>query len=110
MSGIEQLMECVTMVLARLDGIEKKLDAGEGTRAPVEDMTRPLTAEELCERWYVTAPNDELRLLYLSRKCQAWGLKPLRGTRGWAALYSRADVLHAESFAGGKIKRRKHAA
>ncbi|MEG7677049.1 hypothetical protein U2060_15020, partial [Listeria monocytogenes] len=70
----------------------------------MDDATRPLTALELCKRWHVEAPSDELRLLYLSRKCRAWGLKPLRGGRGWNALYDRADVVHAQSFAGGKIK------
>jgi len=95
-------MECMTLLLAELREHRQM-----GKRP--EDLTRPLTALELCERWHVTATSEALRLLYLSRKCRQWGLRPLQGARGWNALYGRADVLHAESFAGGKIKRRKHA-
>jgi len=109
MSGIEQLNECLALVLTKLEGIEQRL-AAPAVEAKPEDMTRPLTALELCERWHVTAASAELQLLYLSRKCRQWGLRPLSGARGWNALYGRADVLHAENFAGGKIKRRRHAA
>jgi hypothetical protein len=111
MIGVQHLNQCLLLLLKEVRQLrqEVKAVAGEGTRAP-EDMTRPLTAEQLCARWRVEAASDELRLLYLGRKCRAWGLRPLQGGRGWAALYSRADVLHAESFAGGKIKRRRHAA
>ena len=106
MSGVEQLMECVTLVLAKVESIERRLlDAGEA-----HDLTAPLTAEELCARWKIDASSPDLQLLYLGRKCRAWGLRPLKGGRGWNALYGRADVLHAESFAGGKINRRRHAA
>ncbi len=101
------MSEELQLILAKLESIEQRL-AG-GTPA-AEDMTRPLTALELCERWHVEASSAELQLLYLSRKCRAWGLRSLKGARGWSALYGRADVLHAESFAGGKLKRRKHAA
>lgn len=110
MSGIEQINECLALVLTKLDGIEQRLAAAPVAEVKPEDMTRPLTALELCERWHVTATSEALRLLYLSRKCRQWGLRPLQGARGWNALYGRADVLHAESFAAGKIKRRKHAA
>jgi len=106
MSGIEQLNQCVSLVLAKLEGIEQRL----ASAAKLEDMTAPLTAAELCKRWKIDAGTEARQLLYLSRKCSAWGLRPLKGGRGWNALYSRADVLHAESFAGGKINRRKHAA
>lgn len=107
MSGIEQLNECLALVLTKLEGIEQRL-AAPAVEAKPEDMTRPLTALELCESWHVAAASAKLQLLYLSRKCRAWGLRPLSGGRGWNALYGRADVLHAESFAGGKIKRRRH--
>lgn len=102
--------ELQLIILAKLEGIERMLGDAVPRSMAAEDVTRPLTALELCERWRVTAASKELKLLYLSRKCRAWGLRPLKGGRGWAALYGRADVLHAESFAGGKIKRRKHAA
>jgi hypothetical protein len=101
MSGIDQLSESLTQVLTKLEGIERKLN--------VADMTAPLTAEALCERWQIEAETESLQLLYLGRKCRAWGLRQLKGGRGWNALYGRADVLHAESYAGGKINRRKHA-
>lgn len=109
MSRIEHLNECLALVLTKLEGIEQRLASAPAAEVKPEDMTRPLTALELCERWHVTASSAELQLLYLSRKCRQWGLRPLKGARGWNALYGRADVLHAESFAGGKIKRRKHA-
>jgi len=101
--GLSQLKECLSLILAEL----RELRAGSAK--PPVDETRPLTALELCERWHVEASTAELQLLYLSRKCRAWGLRPLEGTKGWNALYGRADVLHAESFAAGKLKRRKHA-
>jgi hypothetical protein len=101
--GLSQLKECLGLILSEL----RELRAG--VARPVVDETRPLTALELCERWHVEAPTEALRLLYLSRKCRAWGLRALEGTKGWSALYGRADVLHAESFASGKLKRRKHA-
>jgi hypothetical protein len=100
--GLSQLKECLGLILAEL----RELKA---VTRPAVDETRPLTALELCERWHVEASTEALRLLYLSRKCRSWGLRPLEGTKGWSALYGRADVLHAESFAAGKLKRRKHA-
>lgn len=110
MRGFEQLNECVLLLLSKVEGIERRLADALVAEVKPEDMTRPLTALELCERWHVTATSDARRLLYLGRKCRQWGLRPLSGGRGWNALYDRADVLHAESFAGGKIKRRRHAA
>ena len=104
--GLLQLMGCMELLLSKMGSIEQKLAEPRA----VDDATRPLTAQELCERWHVEAPSDKLKLLYLSRNCRAWGLKPLKGTRGWNALYQRADVVHAESFANGNLKRRKHAA
>jgi hypothetical protein len=109
MSGIEQLKECLLTLLAEVKELRQEVKAAP-SRGQDVDMTRPLTAEELCERWSISAETEALELNILARRCTAYGLKPLRGTRGWAALYSRADVLHAESFAGGKIKRRRHAA
>lgn len=104
--GLQELRNCMQLLLSELGSINQKLSALRSH----DDQTRPLTAKELCERWHVEAETDELRLLYLSRKCRAWGLKPLQGGRGWNALYQRADVMHAENFANGSLKRRKHAA
>jgi|GEM_PF-2784830 len=109
MSGMKRLDECLRLVLAKLEGIEQRLPQAAAATTSAEDMTRPLSASELCERWHVTATNAELQLLYLARRCRQWGLRPLQGARGWNALYGRAEVLHAESFASGKINRRKHA-
>lgn len=99
------MSEDLQLILAKLEGIERML----GDRVPrsMED-TRPLTAEELCERWKVVASSDALRLDYLTRKCRAWGLRPLSGGRGWHARYSREAVLHAESYASGKMNRRRN--
>ena len=123
MSGLEQLSDCLALVLAKLEGIETALrvpeteNADRSVRAPVQseqagslshvDMTRPLTAVELCERWSITAESEDLRLHYLARLCRQRGLCALRGRRGWHALYARADVLRAEEFAAGKVRGRK---
>ncbi|MCG3206292.1 MAG: hypothetical protein KCHDKBKB_03026 [Elusimicrobia bacterium] len=106
MNGLAQLRECVELMLGELRELREQV-----TRAlPVpEDATRPLTALELMERWHIAAETPELRLTYLARKAREWGLQPLAGTRGWDALYPRADVLHAEEYAAGRIRRRKHA-
>lgn len=110
MSGLEQLQECLGLVLSKVEGIERTIGAAASeSRAPKEDMTRPFTAEQLCDRWHVEAKTKALQLVYLNRLCHRWGLRPLSGTKGWTALYHRADVLHAESYAGGKTKRRMHA-
>lgn len=105
MSGIEQLEGCVATILTELRELRAEVKMSRGQ----EDMTRPLTAGELCERWKIKAATHELELLALRRRCGAWGLRPLNGVRGWKALYARAEVLRAESFANGNLTRRKHA-
>jgi len=86
------MSEDLQLILAELESIKRML----GDRVPrsMEDLTRPLTAEELCERWKVVASSDALRL---------------SGGRGWHARYSRDAVLHAESYASGKMNRRRNA-
>lgn len=101
-AGLRELQGCVAELLQEVRGLRS-----EFKRA---DDTQPLTAKELAERWSIKADTPELRLTYVTRYARKWGLRPLDGTRGWEALYNRADVLHAESYAAGKIKRRKHAA
>lgn len=96
MNGIEQLNQCVALVLSKLEGIEKRVTV---------DETRPLTAEELCERWHVDAETEALQLHSLARLCRRWHLRPMSGTRGWDALYRRADVLRAETFAAGGTRK-----
>jgi hypothetical protein len=105
-TGVARLMECVALVLSKVEGIERQLQSGA---ARAEDATRPFTALELCDRWKIAGETPEKQLFNLARKCRAWGLVPLKGTRGWEALYGRGDVLHAETYAAGKLKRRKHA-
>jgi hypothetical protein len=70
-------------------------------------QSRPLTAEELMVRWAVPGETLELRLDNLGTRCRAWGLKPMRGTRGVSATYMVADVVAAEGFANGTTKRRR---
>lgn len=101
-----QLAECMATILVEV----RELRAEVARRvAGAEDMTAPMMAEELCARWGIEAPTRALRLTYLARKCRAWGLRPLAGTCGEAAMYARDDVLHAESFAAGKMNRRRNA-
>lgn len=72
-------------------------------------QSRPLTAEQLMVRWAVPGETLELRLDNLARRCRAWGLKPMRGTRGLGATYMVADVVAAEAFGNGTTKRRRRA-
>jgi len=72
-------------------------------------MPSLLGARELAVRWGIGGGSDYLRLQYLSRRCRAWGLRPMEGTRGWSAMYRLADVLAAEEFGAGIAKRRRRA-
>lgn len=99
MSGMEQLEACIMTVLTKLEGIEQRLCT--------TDMTRPMTAAELCERWRIESSSPVLKLAYLARRCRSYGLQALKGGDGWNALYRRADVLRAEEHAAGKIRGRK---
>lgn len=97
-AGVEQLRECVELVFREfLDEVRREVRAAQ-------DLTAPLSAEELCARWHVVGDSPELRLFNLARRCREYGLKPLKGSRGWEALYARADVLSAESYAAAKAK------
>lgn len=98
MSGIEQLNECVALVLSKLEGIEKRL--GVVSKAESMDETALLTARELCERWNLDYKSG-IALHSLARLCRQRHLKPLIGARGWDAQYRVVDVLRAESFAAG---------
>ena len=69
----------------------------------------PLTAQELLARWHIAGGTDALKLLTLRRRCEAWGLRPLEGTRGLGALYFQADVVAAEAYAAGHAARRRRA-
>lgn len=89
--------EMQRVILAKLEGIERMLEGGRAA----EDLSRPLSAAELCERWQVRAESKVLRLQYLARKCRAWGLEPMKGGRGEYATYARAAVLKAEAYAAG---------
>ena len=103
MSGVAQLAECVATILMELRELREEVKKTHGA----EDMTRPLKAEEVCERLGITARTPKLKLFYLARRCRQYGLAPLAGSRGWNALYRRADVLRAEEHAAGKIRGRK---
>ena len=98
------------MLTAALTGTRDELQALRNEVAALKkgaDETAPLSARELCERWEIRAATPELELLYLARRCRAWGLAPLKGRSGWHALYRKADVVRAESFAGGRVRSRK---
>lgn len=104
-SGLRELMQCVSLMLTKVERIERRLD----TDGRAVDLTAPLSAEELCVRWNVRAETKELKLLALRRKCERWGLRAMSGARGWDAMYRREDVVHAEGVGAGDIKRRKRA-
>lgn len=101
--GLEQLNECMLTLLTEMRELRSEIKAAKSQ----DDLTRPLTAAELCERWHIAGAKPELRLAYLARRCRAAGLTALKGGDGWNALYRRADVVRAEEHAAGKIRGRK---
>lgn len=103
MSGFEQFEACMQAILAEVKELRVEVKRSRGQ----EDMTRPLTAAELCERWHIAGATPALSLAYLARRCRAAGLTALKGGDGWNALYRRADVLRAEEYLAGCIRARK---
>lgn len=101
---------------ATLDEIKAELTVlralVEGVAAGLKPaaQSRPLTAEELIERWKVRGKTQADQLHNLAARCREWGLRPMRGTRGITATYMIADVEAAEAFSNGTMKRRRHAA
>ena len=73
-------------------------------------QSRPITAQQLIERWAVPGDTDETRLDNLASRCRQRGLKPMKGTRGMAATYMIADVIAAEAYSNGTTKRRRRVA
>lgn len=73
-------------------------------------QSRPLSAQELIERWKVPGKTQADQLHSLAQKCRARGLRRMEGTKGMHATYMVADVLAAEAMASGKAKRRRFAA
>lgn len=96
--GIEELKACFETLMSEVKSLRQE-----------QDPTAPLTAEGMCARWAIPGMTHEQRLDNLARRCRDYGLRPLKGTRGWEALYGRAEVLAAESYAAGKSKRRRAA-
>lgn len=89
-------------VLHELRGLRAQLMPGAATR--------PLSALELIQRWAVPGETESARLDNLAKRCRAWGLEPMKGTRGASATYTLAAVLAAEAYASGQTKRRRRAA
>lgn len=73
-------------------------------------QSRPLTAEQLMTRWAISGGTDQHRLDNLAKRCRKLGLEPMTGGRGMAATYMVADVLAAEAYGNGSMKRRRKAA
>ncbi len=96
--GIHELRGVLDVLLGEVRDLKREADA-----------TAPLTAEQLCARWKVAGDEPADRLFNLARKCREWGLEPMKGTRGWHALYARPAVLAAEAFASATSKRRRAA-
>jgi hypothetical protein len=96
--GIDELRDVLDVLLGEVRNLKRETDA-----------TAPLTAEQLCARWKVAGDEPADRLFNLARKCREWGLEPMKGTRGWHALYARPAVLAAEAFASATSKRRRAA-
>lgn len=97
------------LVMAEVRQLRALMEQMAGPPAPGAD-TRPLTAEDLIKRWRIAGATPAAQLHNLARKCRDRGLEPMRGTRGHTATYQLGDVLHAEAYAAGKLKRRKHGA
>jgi hypothetical protein len=70
--------------------------------APAGVPAATLSAHELVARWNVSAPSEALVLAKLARRCRERLLHPLANTRGWGAVYRRADVERAERYAAGE--------
>lgn len=96
--GLQELKDCFAALIGEVKALRRE-----------QDVTAPMTAEALCGRWAIQGALREEKLRNLARRCREYGLEPLKGTRGWEALYARADVLSAESYAAGKSKRRRAA-
>ena len=97
-AGLAQLKACMVTLLEEVREMRREADP-----------TAPMTAVELCRRWNIAGETDEARLFNLARRCREYGLRPLKKSRGWEALYRRADVVAAEEFAAGILKRRRAA-
>lgn len=97
--GMQELKACFALLIDEVRNLRKE-----------QDVTAPMTAEALCGRWAIQGALREEKMRNLARRCREYGLEPLKGTRGWEALYARADVLSAESYAAGKSTRRRRAA
>lgn len=61
----------------------------------------PLNQAALMARWHIDGPSLAARRKALQRRCEAWGLRPMKGTRGPGALFRAADVDRAEERAAG---------
>jgi len=96
--ALAQLNACLVTLLTEVRELRREADP-----------TAPMTAVEMCRRWNIAGETDEARLFNLARRCREYGLRPLKKSRGWEALYRRADVLAAEEFAAGISKRRRAA-
>lgn len=96
-------LELLHQKIERLEGLLQET-AAPGARS------RPLTAQQMLERWNIPGATTSERLHNLAERCRARGLRRMEGTRGIHATYMLADVLAAEAYAAGKSKRRRHAA
>lgn len=110
--GVLLLLSRIEALQAQVLELRDRLPAvtAEATATPTREEGQPFTAEQLCVHWKIPGGTPELMLHNLAKRAKKWGLRPLQGTRGWDALYAPAAVLHAESYADGQIKRRRHAA
>lgn len=96
----------IKVELAAMRAALEGLAAGLGPAG----QSRPLTAGELMVRWGIQGETEAHRLDTLAKRCRAWGLRPMRGTRGMSATYMVADVVAAEAFGNGTSNRRRRAA
>lgn len=97
--GLQEMKACFATLIDEVRCLRSEADA-----------TAPFSAEGMCRRWCIPGASDEERLHNLARRCREWGLRPMKGTRGWQATYARAEVLAAEAYAAGKSPRRRRAA
>lgn len=109
-----RLAEVERSIGSRLDAVVESMRAlsggGAETAAPrAVDGAATMTAKQVAELLGMplgSTENDVL-LQRFRRRCKALGLRPIKGARGWRAVFRVADVLRAQSYGVGELDRKQ---